>query len=220
MSSTESPPTAAQWVAALVAEQPAPAALLRDPVLALSRLRELFSPPHAVLQSLDAPDAATVIRALISTGEQPNLMEIAKSPTPPLADRLALVRAIPSLFSQVIETRLPADVLATDVSEPPLRALAITTYMFWDYVAIVPSSRDPVQRPIDEACLGALEAILQRPHAACQQSALHGLGIWTGYPRQVRAILDAWLRSNVRKDRSLVDFAQRLRVDVDRDVPR
>jgi hypothetical protein len=53
---------------------------------------------------------------------------------------------------------------------------------------------------------------LQIEHAACQRSALHGLGHWSGgNDQRVPAVIDQWLAIHPNAPKKLVEYAKAAR---------
>lgn len=213
-------PAATQWVAALLRDEEPFEHIPTELAHTLQLLCELLSPPHAALSALDERDCGTAINNLVAAGFSLNVMSVATNATLPLAARVALVRAIPSLFAAVIAKRLPAKELASSNRDPSQKSLANITLMFWDYAAITPDAKDESRREIDAACLDAMESVLHLDHVGCQEGALHGLSLWRAYPKRVRAILDRWLSAQTLAHPALQATALGLRNEVDRDTPR
>ena len=84
-------------------------------------------------------------------------------------------------------------------------------YMFWDICPLSPTEGRDDRR--GAVCLDVMRAILEIPHEACEESALHGLGEWaTANPTAVRQAIDAFLRRRrVSISPALLAFAERRR---------
>ncbi|MBL8684644.1 MAG: hypothetical protein JNK05_36045 [Myxococcales bacterium] len=211
MSTTETRTTATQWIFALLRDDEPFEHIPSEPALALSLLRELLTAPYAALSSLDDPACGAALNSLVAAWHTPNLMGIAVDASLPRPERVALVRAVPGLFRDVVARRLPAAQLASASRDPSLKSLANIAHMFWEYAAITPRAEDEDQRVIDAACLDAIESVLFIAHAGCQESALLGLSLWSAYPARVYAILDRWLTSATPMHPSLTERACRER---------
>lgn len=73
--------------------------------------------------------------------------------------------------------------------------LNIACYMWWDFDCWC-ARHDPLDRNRhDSAILASMKSILAIDHAACQESALHGLGHWyRAHPQAVEEIIDEFLQ--------------------------
>jgi hypothetical protein len=193
-----------------------PASVTRSTSDALSLLEELVTHPREALSALDDDRVGSALCAIVAAWNAPSFFSVATDRALPLARRLGLVRALPSLFRVVIAGRLaPNEPASSPVykreREPaPLANIAL---MFWEYAAIAPNERDDDQRAIDQACLDAMESILWIEHAACQESAINGLARWSAYARRTHAIFTRWLKEGAPTHEAL-----RRRATVERDA--
>ena len=87
-------------------------------------------------------------------------------------------------------------------------ALNGACYMWWDFDCWC-ATPDPLTRnPYDVAFLASMTAILEIDHAACQESALHGLGHWhNAHPDEVESIIDKYLQRNESLRAELREYA-------------
>ena len=109
--------------------------------------------------------------------------------------QIAWVRSHYPLFRHVFAKRC-APVLGhtATVAHNRLNSLC---YMWWD---IIPVSGDPEINPLPtlwfEEALDTMRQILNIPHVACQESAIHGLGHWYyRHQHRVSRILNAYILS-------------------------
>jgi hypothetical protein len=112
----------------------------------------------------------------------------------PLPDRARGIDGIVTFFRRFVAER-----------PTPSKNLASIIYMWWD---LFPSwgSEDAAT---DSALLDAMSRILDIENLLCQDSALHGLNHWqTNYPREVSAIIDAYLARNPGLGPELVHTAR------------
>jgi len=78
------------------------------------------------------------------------------------------------LFERVMADRCTQALSHLD--EKPESPLNSSCYMWWDIIPIHPSRQRPDWGEFDYHILEVMKAILQIPHDACRESALHGLG--------------------------------------------
>lgn len=119
------------------------------------------------------------------------------------ARRVACIESMGRLFSELFLPRC-TNVLST--SSPSgmrfdgrwhkgaISPLNDVCYMWWDLLPLCGSPGQPEWRRCDDAVFGVLEGTLELPSAACQESALHGLGHWAiEYPERVATIVHRYL---------------------------
>lgn len=122
------------------------------------------------------------------------------------ADRLEIMARLPRLWAELVVPRAPQAL--GHLSEDGGR-LAAWAYMVWDVCALdVPA--DPAEaRTYAAAQVEAMGAILALPHAAAQESALHGLG-HDGSPQAI-TIIDRWLADGTPARPELLPYARAAR---------
>jgi hypothetical protein len=82
-------------------------------------------------------------------------------------------------------------------------------YMWWDFDCWVATKHPLPQNPMDSTFLASMRSILRIGHAACQESALHGLGHWHwAHAAAVEEIIDEFLN---REPGRLRDYAMAAR---------
>jgi hypothetical protein len=92
-----------------------------------------------------------------------------------------------------------------DASVSPLNSIC---YMWWDIFPHWGDEDELRLNPIDEALLELLQAILNIPHDACRESALHGLGHWhLRRPVETERIIDKFLAANKSIQQPLKTYA-------------
>ena len=129
----------------------------------------------------------------------------------PATDRQArydCIRSIETLYRDCFARRCPDRELSDDNS------LGSVCFMWWDrFPSGGISAQSDVERPaVDEELIGVMARALQIEHAACQQSALHGLGHWYGANEaRVEAIIDQWLANHQHLSAKLTQYAREAR---------
>jgi len=115
-------------------------------------------------------------------------------PSVTTAQRMALASQIDRLWTQIFAARCAPVLGHMSETATPLDMLC---YMFWDGFHGIDVA-DPRERPdLNAAFIEAMGRILAIPHAACQESALHGLGHWGDQaPERAEALIDAYLAEN------------------------
>lgn len=118
------------------------------------------------------------------------------------ATRLRVVRSFVPLFETVMQRRCSPHLLHLDeAGADPLNAAC---YMWWEWLPFAPSHPDDgdrrfggdrtAQARFDEQAMLGMARILDIPHDACRESALHGLEHWhLRYPQRSAAIIDRFL---------------------------
>ena len=124
----------------------------------------------------------------------------------PITDRVACVRAIPTLYRDLLAPRCAPRLGHLGEQEGRLEMI---TYMFWDIAAFggVEGTRDG--NLLEDAVLETLDDVLRIDHVACQESAIHGLGHrFPRHPERAPAILRMFLRRGPIADDRLVPYAE------------
>lgn len=124
----------------------------------------------------------------------------------PEADRLACVRSLSLLFAGIFSSRC-TNAPSHKRNDNALSPLNSVCYMWFDVMPVHPTF-GMARKNLDATMLDVLEAILALDSLACQESALHGFGHWTGGdPERIEGIIDAWLR-RIPGDHVLRDYAR------------
>jgi len=123
--------------------------------------------------------------------------------------RQGLILSLEVLFRDFFAKRCEPVLGHLSESDNPLN---LACYMWWDFDCWG-SVPDPLTRnPLDCAYLESMRAILRIDHAACQESALHGLGHWhSRHSRAVEEIIDEFLVRERDVPQSLREYARNAR---------
>ena len=95
--------------------------------------------------------------------------------TVPQTSRIDAIAAMAILFRDVFAERCRA--VLSHLDEPGANLLNGVCYMWWDVIPLHAAARGHRPNPIEEACLAVMRDTLRLPNPACQESALHGLGL-------------------------------------------
>src|SRR5690242_17678467 len=120
--------------------------------------------------------------------------------------RYDCIRSIETLYRDCFARRCE-DIDLDGSNDNPLNSVC---FMWWDRFPSGGSSPgSDAERPaVDEELIGVMARALQIEHAACQESALHGLGHWTSSSDdRVKRIIDQWLASHPSVPEKLVEYA-------------
>ncbi len=122
--------------------------------------------------------------------------------------RLAILRSFLPLYRDCLARRSPP--VLGHLDEGKGHPLEYPTYMLWDVTPFDAMARKDEART--DVLLGVLDAALRLPNAACVESALHGLGHWSG-PTRPRAVatIDGWLASRPEVRPELFHYARAAR---------
>lgn len=174
----------------------------------LEYLTRLFSDPIGTVEGLSDEEIGVGLWSVLDSGGAGTALAL-NDATLPLDARIACVHQIRTLYRELFVPRC-AERLG-HLSEQGGR-LEMICYMFWD-VAVF--GGPPGQREgnlFEDAVLDVLEDTLHLEHAACQESAIHGLGHRVGrHPERAPAILDRWLRTGPIRDARLRAYAEAAR---------
>jgi hypothetical protein len=123
----------------------------------------------------------------------------------PVAVRIACLESIFSVSKEIFAVRATE---ALGHCNEMSGKLNITCYMWWDIFPLHQKARPE----LDAIVLTLMERTLALPHAACQESALHGLGHWQpADPKRVQGIIDAFLAAKKAHRPELVAYAKSAR---------
>lgn len=170
----------------------------------LEHLSRLFRDPVTALAALSDEEIGVGLWSVLDSGGAGTVMCLNDAALA-LDDRISCIRSIPVVYHELFVPRC-AERLGHR-SEQGGR-LEMACYMFWDVAAFggPPGVREG--NLLEDAVLDVLEDVLRIGHAACQESAIHGLGHRVQrHPERVPAILDRWLRAGAARDERLRDYA-------------
>lgn len=110
------------------------------------------------------------------------------------ASRLACVRSMIQLFSELFSARCTDALSHGNSTSDDKSELNAILYMWWDVIPMHGRPDDPSRKQLDAEVLTVLECQLKSCSLACQESALHGLGHWAiYYPERVGSIISRYL---------------------------
>jgi len=140
-----------------------------------------------------------------------NHMAIRFSKHVQLADRVAMIRAIESLYRRVFAVRCSNGLAHLDQIQR--RRLDGAVYMLWDYQMILSLEGSDVDA-VNLATIDVLERVLTIDNAIVQESAIHGLGhARHDYSDRADAILKNWIATGLAARPELIAYAERARTD-------
>lgn len=181
------------------------------PALRVRHLTRLFGDPVAALSRYSDEQVNLGLWYIAQSASSDDMLALLDASVP-LAERVACIRAIETLYAQCFAVRCSAHLSHGLRSSDEAAPLNSACYMFWDLVPLMPEPGDPARRALDDAVLHVLDAVLRLPSIACQESALHGLGHWQfDYPEQVGACIARYLE-RVRPDGALRAYAEQAAV--------
>jgi hypothetical protein len=177
------------------------------PVAQAERIRRLFSDAGTLLQPYSDEQAGYGLDAIVNSASGD--IRVLGDGRVPSALRAAGLRSIVTLFAEVFAPRLhaarPGYARPGEPAESGqrLHQLDYVCYMFWDIAPIVPGRDDTLREG-----LKVLAATLALDSAACQRSALHGLGHWHyAAPDEVAQIIRRWLQGHPQAPDELRAYA-------------
>jgi len=180
-----------------------------EPTIAVEYLTRLFADADALLQWFSDAQIAQGLTYLVdtsATGDSGWLYSRAV----PAARRRACIEATVELFARLFAPRCSAQL--GHLSESPAGSLNGVCYMWWDSFPAVALPDDPDRPALHGAMIEAMTRILALPSAACQESALHGLGHWhRDQPAAVERIVDRFLATGEAADARLLPYARAAR---------
>lgn len=113
------------------------------------------------------------------------------------AKRTACIRSFYCLYEKLFFSHCSESL--GNIDEPGCRPLNSICYMLWDLLPYDTESE----------VIKVLRRSLEFPHAAIQESALHGLGHFHHvFPKKVHAIIEQFLRHGKPRNAQVIDYAQ------------
>ena len=174
----------------------------------LEYLTRLFSDPIGTVEGLSDEEIGVGLWSVLDSGGAGTTLAL-NDATLPLDARIACVHQIRTLYRELFVPRC-AERLG-HLSEQGGR-LEMICYMFWDVAVFGGPSGEREGNLFEDAVLDVLEDTLYLEHAACQESAIHGLGHRVGrHPERAPAILDRWLSNGSLRDPRLRPYAEAAR---------
>jgi hypothetical protein len=171
----------------------------------LEYLTRLFSDPVGVLEGLSDEEISVGMWSVLDSGGAATALALNEAALP-LDARIACVHQIRILYRDLFMPRC-AERLG-HLSEQGGR-LEMICYMCWDVACFGGPAGQREGNLFEDAVLDVLEDTLYLEHAACQESAVHGLGHRVGrHPDRAPAILDRWLRTGPIRDARLRPYAE------------
>jgi hypothetical protein len=171
-------------------------------------LARLFEAPRPLLDAYSDAELNRGFWYLLGSGGDE--MHALLAAEVPLEARLACVRAIGTLFEGLFAARCSARLSHLD--EAGTTPLNSACYMWWDLFPTWGNPKAPEQAALDGELLSVMARILEIPHAACRESALHGLGHWhLNHPTEVEAIVGGFLETTADLRPELRDYARAAR---------
>lgn len=126
----------------------------------------------------------------------------------PWALRRRVLRSFVPLFRDVMSTRCTPS-LAHE--EKLSSALNSACFMWWDLLPLTEGWFGAEDVQLADEVLAVLSDLLQIPHDACRESALHGLGHWAMHYPRAAEIIDRFLRDSSNLRPELVEYAEQAR---------
>lgn len=174
----------------------------------LEYLTRLFSDPIGTVEGLSDEEIGVGLWSVLDSGGAGTALAL-NDATLPLDARIACVHQIRTLYRELFVPRCSERL--GHLSEQGGR-LEMICYMFWDVAVFGGPPGEREGNLFEDAVLDVLEDTLYLEHAACQESAIHGLGHRVSrHPERAPAILDRWLRTGPIRDARLRIYAQAAR---------
>jgi hypothetical protein len=205
------PVTDPPWYREPFAGEPLPAASI-----CVGYLTRLLENPDSILRAYSDAEIAQGFWLLIFAQYFHRLLDTEV----PWSERRDCVRSIERLFEQLFAKRCaPCRARATD---NPLDSVC---FMWWDmfptwgFDPLPVKTGEAVPKPeiedrlaLDAEILAVIKGILGMDSLACQESALHGLGLWQEeYPEFVQVTIDDFLRRRSEISPELREYAEAAR---------
>jgi hypothetical protein len=145
---------------------------------------------------------------LVSSGSSDYMFSLLDAAVAWPVRRRALRSFVP-LFRDVMAPRCTPSL--SHRSEPG-SALNSACYMWWDLLPLGgPCEAGRPPEPIHAEALAVLAELLEIPHDACRESALHGLGHLALFHAEAAPIVDAFIERSPDLRRELIAYARQAR---------
>jgi hypothetical protein len=170
----------------------------------LAHLHRLVADPVSALIGVDDEEIGVGLWSILDSGGAGTVMALNEASLP-LDERIACIRSFPTLYRELFVPRCTERL--GHLGEQGGR-LEMACYMFWDIAAFGGPPFEREGNLLEDAVLDVLDDVLRLDHAACQESAIHGLGHRVSrHPDRAPAILDRWLARGAPRDARLRDYA-------------
>jgi hypothetical protein len=176
------------------------------PEVAAGLIAESFERGGVLLQPFSDAQLNQAFWFLLSSGNS-NYMFCLTDASVAWAVRKRALRSFVPLFRNVMAVRCSPSLSHLD--ESGATALNSACYMWWDLIPI--GIGDPSDRVLHDEVLAVLAEIVDIPHDACRESALHGLGHWARYHPGVSGTIDRFLEGTKNLRPELVAYAKQAR---------
>jgi len=174
------------------------------PAQELEYLTHLFSDPIGTLEGLSDEEIGIGLWSVLDSGGAGTALAL-NDATLPLDDRIACVGQIRTVYRDLF---LPRCTERLGHRSEQGGRLEMICYMFWDVACFGGPPGNREGNLFEDAVLDVLEDTLYLEHAACQESAIHGLGHRMGrHPDRAPAVIDRWLRNGPVRDERLRPYA-------------
>jgi hypothetical protein len=140
---------------------------------------------------------------------RPDFMRLLLDPGISFPIRLRAMKSFVPLFEQVMAARCSRHLAHLD--EPGANPLNSACYMWLDELLdrFRPAKLSLSQ--LDRELISVLGSVLNIPHDACRESALHGIGHWVGRYPELAVIVDKFLSGTPGLRPELAVYAERAR---------
>jgi hypothetical protein len=173
-------------------------------------IAQTFEEGRLLLQPFSNEQLNQAFWFLLNSGNSDYMFSLTDASVPWPVTRRALRSFVP-LFREVMAARCSPSLSHLD--ESGATALNSACYMWWDLMPISEASAvgDSRKRPVHDEVLAVLAELLEIPHDACRESALHGLGHWALFNPGAAAVIDEFLGRSTGLRRELLNYARQAR---------
>ena len=180
-----------------------------SPTRAAELISETFEHAGELLRPFSDAQLNQAFWFLVSSGNSDYMFCLSDTSVPWALRRRALRSFIP-LFQQVMATRCSSTLSHRDESSDS--ALNSACYMWWDILPLNPTAgAEPDNAAFTDEVFAVLDELLQIPHDACRESALHGLGHWIMFNPKGASIIDVFLARRPGPRPELIAYARQAR---------
>lgn len=179
--------------------------------VAIDYLTEVFEKPTEYLGRFPDDQANQGVNLLMSPACSSHFFAFLDAKVP-IEKRLRGVRSFIPLFTQYYAARCSSHL--SHIDEPGSNPLNSTCYMWWDASPFYGGREGDEDEKIIAVCIEVMRASLATGNAACQESALHGLGHFSIYDKVKPAcvkVIDEFVASHSGMRPEMISYARAAR---------
>jgi hypothetical protein len=177
------------------------------PECVVVRIAETFENSAALLAPYSDEQLSSGLRYLIDNDQSDAMLQL-RNANIDGGTRLRALRSMFPLFRDTMAARCSPRLSFLNPGGGSLNSLC---FMWWDVIPLHGKWAEAPGVNFGHEVIATMRQILDIPHDACRESALHGLGHWQQYYPSVSAIIDKFLCTTRNLRPELVSYARMAR---------